>query len=235
MEKDDIHLSDWRRILFGQAPPEFLLEVFIRTAVIYILLLIVVRWLGKRMSGQLTILELAVMLTLGAVVSPPMQVPDRGLSQGVILLICLLALQRGISLIGYLNTKFENLTQGKVNLLIKDGVLQLEAMKNERVSREQIFAQLRLQKIYNLGNVQRMYIEACGIFSIYKSPKSQPGLPILPKDDHDISGELTHRADVFQDQIVMVCTNCGFIRQNHEFQTCPHCKQIKWQPAIINN
>jgi uncharacterized membrane protein YcaP (DUF421 family) len=88
MKKDEIHLEDIQRILFGQAPPQFLLEVFIRTVVIYISLLFIVRLLGKRMSGQLTIMEMAVMLTLGAIVSVPMQMPDRGLLQGALLLLC---------------------------------------------------------------------------------------------------------------------------------------------------
>jgi hypothetical protein len=66
MKKYEIHLADWQRMLFGQSPPVFLLEVLIRTIIIYVFLLFVLRWLGKRMSGQLTILEMAVMLTLGS-------------------------------------------------------------------------------------------------------------------------------------------------------------------------
>src|SRR5438874_3764069 len=100
MKKDEIHLEDIKRILFGQAPPEFLLETFIRTLIIYIVLLLVIRWLGKRMSGQLTIMEMTVMLTLGAIVAVPMQMPDRGLLQGILILLCVAGLQRGVSLLG---------------------------------------------------------------------------------------------------------------------------------------
>lgn len=77
MKKEEIYLEDIKRILYGLAPPEFMLEVFIRTIIIYIALLFIVRWLGKRMSGQLTIMEMAIMLVIGAVVSVPMQVPDQ--------------------------------------------------------------------------------------------------------------------------------------------------------------
>ena len=51
MNKEEIKLSDWQRILIGDAPVEFLLEVFIRTALIYLALLIIMRFLGKRMNG----------------------------------------------------------------------------------------------------------------------------------------------------------------------------------------
>src|SRR6476659_4263861 len=73
MEKDEIHFGDIKRWLFGDAPPEFMIEVFIRTILIYLFLLLIVRLMGKRMSGQITLTEMAVMITLGAIVSPAIQ------------------------------------------------------------------------------------------------------------------------------------------------------------------
>src|SRR6195952_5060980 len=122
MKKEDVDLGDLTRILFGEAPPLFLVEVFIRTLITYIFLLFILRWLGKRMSGQLTIMELSVMLTLGAIVSASMQLPDHCILEGILLLHCALGFQRGISYLGVLSTKFERLTQGKVGMLIKDGI-----------------------------------------------------------------------------------------------------------------
>lgn len=75
MKKEDIQPWDWQRIFLGEAPPEFLVEILIRTLIIYIALMIIVRLMGKRMGGQLTISELAVMVTLGAIVAPAMQIP----------------------------------------------------------------------------------------------------------------------------------------------------------------
>ncbi|RCH55308.1 hypothetical protein DJ568_09000 [Mucilaginibacter hurinus] len=75
MKKEEIDLSDIGRILLGEAPPLFLLEVFIRGLATYMFLLVIVRWLGKRMGGQITIMEMSVMITLGAIVSVPMQAP----------------------------------------------------------------------------------------------------------------------------------------------------------------
>ena len=64
VEKQDLRLGDIQRILFGEAPPQFLLEVLIRTVIIFLALLVFLRLIGKRMGGVLTISELAVMLTL---------------------------------------------------------------------------------------------------------------------------------------------------------------------------
>jgi uncharacterized membrane protein YcaP (DUF421 family) len=70
-------------------------EVFIRTLIIYVFLLFVLRWLGKRMSGQLAIMELSVMLTLGAIAAASMQLPDHGILEGFLLLLCALLSAQG--------------------------------------------------------------------------------------------------------------------------------------------
>ncbi|WP_295769462.1 YetF domain-containing protein [uncultured Mucilaginibacter sp.] len=233
MKKEEIHLEDIQRILFGEAPPIFLLEVFIRTVLTYIILLFVIRWLGKRMSGQVTIMEMAVMLTLGAIVSTPMQVPERGILQGVILLLCAVGFQRGISLWAFHNHKFENFTQGKPSMLIKDGVMQLKQMQEDRISRQQLFAELRKQNIHNLGAVERVYLEASGLISIFKAPQAKLGLATLPPDDKEIM-------QVFEEgnkpkngeMILMACINCGTVKPQSTNGSCHDCGKDNWINAI---
>jgi len=226
MKKEEIHLSDLTRILFGEAPPLFLLEVFVRTLIIYIFLLFILRWLGKRMSGQLTIMELSVMLTLGAIVSASMQLPDHGILEGILLLLCALSFQRGISYLGVLSTRFEDLTQGKAGVLIKDGVLQINEMKKFRISRQQVFSQLRNQSTYNLGLVERMYLEASGMYSVFKADNGKPGLSVLPPDDHTI-GIIQYEADD-----VIACRSCGYTKPKHEEETCMSCGCEEWTRAV---
>src|SRR3954470_20450032 len=119
MTKDEIHIDDLKRILVGDAPPMFLLEVFIRTIIIYSVLLLFVRWLGKRMAGQLTITEMSVMIMLGAIVSGPMQLPDRGLLQEAFILLMVVMLQRGTTWLGVKNKTVERIVTGKGILLVK--------------------------------------------------------------------------------------------------------------------
>jgi uncharacterized membrane protein YcaP (DUF421 family) len=234
MKKEDIHLDDIYRILFGQAPPIFLLEVLIRTLIVYALLLFIIRWLGKRMSGQLTIMELAVMLTLGAIVCVPMQIPDRGLLQGVVLLLCAVGFQRGISLLGVKSGWFEDFTQGKMSMLIKNGTLELDELTKNRISHTQLFAKLRSENIYNLGTVDRVYLEACGLYSIFLAKSPRPGLPILYIDDEDIVNEQNH-ATVSEknDEKLMACKSCGFVSETEPAEKCENCGENNWTKAII--
>jgi uncharacterized membrane protein YcaP (DUF421 family) len=222
MKKEDIRLGDLSRILFGEAPPIFLFEVFIRTLIIYVFLLFILRWLGKRMSGQLTIMELSVMLSLGAIVSASMQLPDHGVLEAFLLLLCALLFQRGISYLGVKSTAFEELTHGKSEMLLKNGVLQLEVMKRNRISRHQIFAQLRHNKIYNLGHIDRVYLEASGMYSIYKADKPKPGLSVLPPEDQSIQG----MQSTIEDK--QVCQNCGYTKLTNKEQKCGKCGYNKW-------
>ncbi len=225
MDKEDIHLSDISRILFGDAPSIFLLEIFMRTLIMYTLLLFMIRWLGKRMAGQLTLTEMAVMIMLGAIVSAPMQMPDKGILQGSMILLGTVLLQRGLTLVAVKRKKFEVLSQGEASVLVKDGILQLKEMKETRISRQQVFAKLRAHNVYNLRQVKRLYIEAGGIFSMYKSGDDGPGLPLYPPDDAPI-------ADRQQMAECKACSSCGFIANNND-QPCSVCGVSDWVNAVV--
>ena len=176
MNKDDIKLSDIQRILFGEALIEFPVETFVRTFLIYAFLLFIIKWLGKRMSGQLSINEMAVMLVLGAIVSVAMQVPGSGLAQGILLLVCTLSFQRGMSWMGFHSKHFEEATMGKAIMLVRDGRFELEVMEENHITRQLIFSELRSNGVSSLGQVERLYLEASGIFSLYELGNPVPGL-----------------------------------------------------------
>jgi uncharacterized membrane protein YcaP (DUF421 family) len=229
MKKEEIHLWDIKRILFGQAPPEFLLEVFIRSLIVYIAALVVVRWMGKRMNGQLTIIEYAIMIMMGAILAVPMQMPDRGILQGLFVLVLTLFLLRGINGIAFKSTRFEKLVQGELTILIKDGVLQLTELRNCRITPQEIFAKLRKKNIYHLGKVKRMYLEACGIFSIYENQEPGPGLPVFPPDDPGmVDSDNTTPDDV------VACINCGMLhKKSAKEDYCANCGNNEWSKAIL--
>ncbi|ADB41230.1 YetF domain-containing protein [Spirosoma linguale] len=228
MKSEQIHLEDWQRILFGNNPPEFLLEVFIRSVLILLAFLVTVRLLGKRMNGQLTVTEMAVMVSLGAIISPIMQLPDRGIFLGLVVLVCALFFQRGLTWLDFKSKRVEEVTQGTESLLIEDGVLKLDAMADARISKQQLFATLRSEKIYNVTKVTRLYMEACGIFSIYTEEEEKPGLSSLPDTDKEI-----HSIQPAADPAIVACMNCGnTIRVEEEDEPCPVCQEVEWTQAV---
>jgi uncharacterized membrane protein YcaP (DUF421 family) len=227
MKKEQIYLWDIKRILFGEAPPQFLFEVFIRALIIYIASIAVMRLLGKRMNGQLTIVELAVIVTMGATVAVPMQIPDRGIAQGFVVLLCILVFLRGINWIAFHNSRFEKLVQGETSILIRNGVLNMAELKRTRITQQQVFEILRAKKIFHLGKVKRLYLEACGIFSVYPEETPKPGLPVFPPDDQSILKEQKQPTNA-----PVVCINCGKIKKVAE-GPCDNCGETKWTKAIV--
>jgi uncharacterized membrane protein YcaP (DUF421 family) len=227
MKKEQIYLWDFKRILFGQAPPEFLLEVFIRALLIYIVSIIVMRWLGKRMNGQLTIVELAVIVVMGATIAVPMQIPDRGIAQGFVVLFCILIFLRGINWLGFRSSRFEKIVQGEASILVKDGVLDLHELNRTKITQQQVFEILRSKKIYQLGKVKRLYLEACGIFSVYTEEEPRPGLPLFPPDDQSILAEQKK-----PEHASVVCINCGNRKEEPE-EACKNCGDTEWTKAIV--
>ena len=228
MKKEEIHFGDIHRWLFGQTPPQFMIEVGIRTILIYLFLLVIVSLMGKRMSGQITLTEIAVMVTLGAIVSPAMQLPDRGLFYGVLVLLCSLFFQRGYNYLGFKSKKAEEITQGKMSLLVKDGVLNLKELANTYVTKQQLYAMLREKKIQNLSKVKRAYLEACGVLSIFEEEENKPGLPILPQSDPDVVTDLQQQVN----HGMMACCNCGHVQQAPDKKVlCELCYSNDWVNA----
>jgi uncharacterized membrane protein YcaP (DUF421 family) len=228
MKKEEIEPFDWQRILFGQTPPNFLIEVFIRTVIIYLILLVVLRLLGKRTDGQLTIMEFGVMVTFGAIVAVPMQMAERGLLLGVVALICILIFERGINWLAVKNNKVEETVQGKLTILIKNGVLQLNEMHRAGMSKQNLFAVLRARQIFNLGKVKRVYFEACGIINIYKDETDSPGLAILPGNEI----EFMHQKLRIEESKI-ACANCGYVADtNAKDSECRNCRDNDWMKAV---
>jgi uncharacterized membrane protein YcaP (DUF421 family) len=224
-DKSQISLTDYQRILLGKAPLPFLGEVLVRTAVVYVFMTFVLRWMGKRMGGQISNLELAVMVALGAIVSLPMQALDGGLAPSGALLMCLLGLQRALSAAGARSKRVEETVQGKPSILLRDGVLELGALKSARISRWQLFSMLRTKKVRHLGQLKRVYLESGGVFSVLHAAAPQPGLPILPPSDPELS------RDAQSAQGVRACAACGAVSAV-SVPACPRCKANRWTYAM---
>jgi uncharacterized membrane protein YcaP (DUF421 family) len=103
-------------------------------------------------------------------------------------------------------------------------------MKNSRISRERLFAQLRNQNLSHLGAVKRLYLEPSGSFALVKNEKPKPGLMVLPDSDHDFVSRKLKVTDI------VICKNCGKeAPDQNALQTtpeCPNCKDNDWTKAV---
>lgn len=203
MKPEEIKLSDWSRILFGQVPVEFYIELVIRGLFVYLLLMFAMRLLGKRMSSQMSRLELAALVSLASAIGVPLLSPTNGLLPALIIAIIIVGMTRLIALLSIRSEKFESMTQDELDTLVQDGVMRLYIMKRVRITRERLFAQLRSENLNHLGMVKRVYMEANGTFSLVPNAAGQPGLLVLPDWDEAFIDEKLNRTNV------IICKECG--------------------------
>jgi uncharacterized membrane protein YcaP (DUF421 family) len=227
MEENEIHILDIQRIIIGEANFDFYIEIIFRIVFICLLLMTSMRLLGQRMASQLSRIEMAAMVSLAAAVGVPLQTPERGLLPGLVIAIVVVLITRTISSYASKNEKFESVSQGDMSILIKDGRLLHENMIKSRISRERMFAQLRSEEIIHLGEVQRVYFEANGSFSIIKFDKPIPGVSIIPEWDNEFVKELPRSEK-------KVCRNCGNLsgKQKDIADSCEVCDSLDWINAV---
>lgn len=228
MKPDEIKLGDWQRILFGEAPPEFFLELVIRTVVIFLLLIISMRLLGRRMAGQVNRIEIIALFSLAAGVGVPLQAPDRGLLPAFVIALVVILIGRLVTRIAFRSQLFEATVEDEYASLVIDGVIQMPKLKETRLTVERLYAQLRSEGVRHLGEVKRLYFEANGSFSLVRNERPIPGLAIIPAFDKDLLREQDHTEEP-------VCDDCGFKQAGQERnpQKCPNCGNQIWTKAIV--
>jgi uncharacterized membrane protein YcaP (DUF421 family) len=128
------------------------------------------------------------------------------------------------------NERLEKKLQGRVSILVADGELQFHEMDVVNISREQLFAVLRAQRIYNLGEVKRLYLEVSGEFTTYKQQEARPGLSLLPQMDPGIH----RRQKVLESE--KLCGHCGHLQKEQPSTSaflCERCGREEWRKPVL--
>ena len=131
-----------------------MLITFFRSIVLYIIVLIVMRLMGKREIGQLQPFELAISIMIADLASIPMTEIGIPLSNGIIPILGLLVMHLIISMVNLKSNKAREIICGKPRILIYRGKIDEEALKKERFSINELQEKLRSNNILNLGDVE---------------------------------------------------------------------------------
>jgi uncharacterized membrane protein YcaP (DUF421 family) len=226
MKPEDIKLGDWHRILFGEAPPEFFIELVIRSFFIFLLLLVAMRLLGRRMAAQLNRIETIALFSLAAAIGVPLQAPDRGLLPAVVISIVVVSVGKLVATWAFRSQRFESLSEDDYTTLVLDGKLVMPKLNITKLPVERVYAQLRSEGVKQLGEVKRMYFEANGSFTIIREEKPRPGLVIIPGFDRELLEEQKHTD-------IIVCATCGQKQAEQDGQNkCTNCGNEKWIRAV---
>lgn len=151
-----------------------LLQIVLRTGVIYLLVLIGVRLSGKREVGQMTPFDLTLLLLLSNSVQNAMTGPDTSLLGGAVAACTLLVLNYGVAAVSGSNRRLRRLIEGQPTLLIHDGKIIEPHMARERVSMDELHRALREHGINNCEQVALAVLEVDGSISCLKYDEIKP-------------------------------------------------------------
>ncbi len=155
-------------------------SILIKTIIIYILVAVIFRILGKREVGQLGTFDLVVFILIAELVALALENKDNFIMQ-LIPVFTLVMLQIIISKISLKSTKFRDLIDGKPTIIIKNGIINFKNMMDQRYSLDDLLLQLREKDIRSIDNVEFAILETSGKLSVFKKDdydKSYP-LPII--------------------------------------------------------
>lgn len=152
-----------------------MITVLIRTLIIYITLIVVMRLMGKRQIGELEISDLATTFLISEIASLPITDNELPLSHAIIPIITLLTLEVVISMLLSRFPKIKILLSARPATLIKDGMLSQKAMRDARLSFDELLSELRRQGVDDISQIKYAILEQNGnITVIQKARYLQP-------------------------------------------------------------
>lgn len=140
--------------------------VCIRTILLYSLVVLTMRLMGKRQIGELQPYEFVITIMISDLASLPMQDQRYPLLQGIVPIITLLFLKTIITQIELKIQSARNVLDGEPCILIYKGKVNYDALKKQQLNLDELFEELRLAKCFNLDEIQYAILENSGQLSI---------------------------------------------------------------------
>lgn len=155
-----------------------MMTAFIRTLILYFLIMVGLRLMGKRQIGELEPSELVLTMMLSDLATVPMQDFGIPLTAGVLPILTLLALSMLLSQLSLRHLRLRTLICGTPALLIREGKIQQEVMRENRYTIDELLEELRGQGIASVADVKYAVLENSGCLSV---------LPWTDQDQNDVT------------------------------------------------
>jgi uncharacterized membrane protein YcaP (DUF421 family) len=163
---------------FGSGLP----DVAIRTGIVYLFLVVALRLAGKREIGQLSILDLIVLLVIADAVQNAMVGENTTLAGGLVAAGTLILLDRLLKLAGDRSRRLRGLLESEPRLLVRDGVALPNALREEGIEDDELAAALRAHGLLEVEDVALAVLETDGSISVVPRSRSAHRSTKLPKN-----------------------------------------------------
>ena len=154
-----------------------MLIIFIRSILLYIIVLVVMRLMGKREIGQLQPFELAISIMIADLASTPMADTGIPITNGIIPILALLVMHLIISILNIKSIKAREILCGKPSILIYRGKINEKNLKKERFTINELEERLRGNNVVNIGDVEYAILETSGQITVIQKPNKRNTIP----------------------------------------------------------
>ena len=147
---------------------------YVRTFMLYLLLILVIRLMGKRQIGQMEPAEFVVTMLVANLAAIPMQDGGIPLFSGVVPILTVLGLELILSALSLKSIRFRKLLCGKPVILIENGKILQANLRKTRITIDELTGHLREKDVLDLQTVQYAILETNGNLSVFPYPKEKP-------------------------------------------------------------
>ena len=162
-------------------------EVALRTAIVYLALLVFLRLAGKREVGQLSVLDLLVLLLIADAVQNAMVGENATIVGGLVAAAVLIVLDRGLALVADRSELARKAIEGEPRMLIRDGKVLTRALRDEGVNDTELKTALRQHGLEGPEQVKLAVLEPDGRISVIEQD-SEGGKGSSPDDGQKRAG-----------------------------------------------
>lgn len=148
--------------------------LIIRSLILYLLLIIVIRLLGKRQLGEMEPSEFVVTLLIADLASVPMQDLGIPLMSGIVPILSVLVLEIILSFLSYYSITFRKILCGRPVVLMENGKIIQDNLKKTRITPDELTELLREKEIIDLSIVKYAILETNGQVSAILDTLDQP-------------------------------------------------------------
>ena len=147
---------------------------YIRTIVLYLVLIAVIRLMGKRQIGQMEPSEFVVTMLVANLASIPMQDGAIPLYSGIIPIVTVLGVELVLSALSLRSIKLRRLLCGKPVILVENGQILQNNLRKTRITLDELTGHLREKDVLDIRSVQYAILETNGNLSVFPYPKEKP-------------------------------------------------------------
>lgn len=150
---------------------------FFRSIILYIVVVIVMRLMGKRQLGELEPSEFAVTVMISELATIPMQDSDIPLLHGIIPILAIISLEFIMTFLSLKSIRFRTFSCGKPSILIREGTIDQKELKRVRISIDELMSALRNKNATDISKIRYAILEPGGQLSVINYEDSSPVTP----------------------------------------------------------